>query len=115
MELGGSSQTEEKQHAGQGPKAPASEGQMTSSDPSPSKGDRNSKELSPSSRDKSGESKQQSQPSQPKREPEPKQPSQNQENQLSKAAQPMKSETKKADTGKPLGSREERRVCIIQL
>ena len=115
MELGSSSQKGETEHAGQEPKAPASDSQATSSDPVPSKEDGESKVQPQSTEETSlGESKQEAQPSQPKSEPT-QTGSPGKDQQISKLTEPKKSETKKLSSNGMLGSRDERRACNICL
>ena len=115
MELGGSPQSGETEHAGQEPKAPAPDSQATSSDPVPSNEDGESKVQPPSTKEPSSrESKQEAQLSQPKSEPT-QTGSPRKDQQTSKPTEPKKTEGKKISNDGTLGSRDERRACNICL
>ena len=112
LELGGPPKGGEKQQGGQQPKAPASDGQSTSSDPKPQKGEGKSEQESPPH------------PPLPKREPEPskeesktstppKEPPK-QKDPPSKPQEPKFSKPEPKDAA-PLGNREERRVSLSTL
>ncbi len=109
MELGGAPDAGGKQEGGQTPKAPASDGQPTSSDPKPSQSETEPKQESssppppPPKQEDTHSPKQESKPSPPKKEPPPQQNS-------PKPTEPKKPEPKNTGGEAAYGSREERRV-----
>lgn len=118
LELGGFPKEENKQDGGQGPKAPATDDQPTSSDPEPKKnGGGAGQSLSTPSSSPSTPPKKEQEPS--KQEPKPsaakKEPS-GREQLSPETSEPKKLESKKPDSKAtssegPYGNREERRVC----